>query len=350
MDTKAHSYKKEGKLIYIKKPEVQDLEYTKNLWSDYDTMKDSGGTFEFDARKWEIFYKKMVYPTDGKNFYCLIYDYDNVPVGEASFHGFDSATKIARLNIKIEDKYRNRGYGSEACKLILEYYFYEFGGEIMIDKVISNNAKKGLERLGFEVASRNKNEITYRMSKENFTWRKNLIKRSVAVIVLNGCNLINISMPCEIFNMVNKVYGHDIFDIFIVGEGEKRIKTTSNIFIDVERSMNGDEIYDIVILPLISDINLNLDGLKTFIKEKCNNTEMIFMVENENLSLFQEEILKEIKILDTVIDNSYKYNDGIIDGGKVVVIDNMKNIIKGYLYIINKLCGKRIYDAIIEKL
>lgn len=44
----------------------------------------------------------MVLPTDGRNYYSLVYNYDNQPIGEASFHGYDASTQMAKLNVKIK--------------------------------------------------------------------------------------------------------------------------------------------------------------------------------------------------------------------------------------------------------
>ena len=100
------------------------------LWANEETMQDIGGAYFFPKEKWEMFYKKMVYPTDGKNFYCRNISLKDKPVGEVSFHGYDSITKIARINVKIHYKYRNHGYGERSIKLLLEYYFLEFWGTI----------------------------------------------------------------------------------------------------------------------------------------------------------------------------------------------------------------------------
>ena len=144
-------YMREGKRIYIKQPILEELEFVASLWSDEETMKDIGGVFSFPRSKWEGFYKKMVYPSDGKNFYCLVYLNDGSPIGEVSFHGYDSATKVARFNIKILSKYRNQGFGEEAVKLLLEYFFIEFGGEIIMDSISTEAGVRLAEKMKFSI-------------------------------------------------------------------------------------------------------------------------------------------------------------------------------------------------------
>ncbi len=89
----------------------------------------------------------MVSPTDGRNLYCLVFDYNDNPVGEASFHGYDSITKTARLNVRIENSHRGKGYGSESVHLILECFFNEFGGLYMLDTVSLDENRERLEKL-----------------------------------------------------------------------------------------------------------------------------------------------------------------------------------------------------------
>ncbi|WP_051931602.1 GNAT family N-acetyltransferase [Clostridium sp. KNHs214] len=165
---KKRCFKREGNLIYIKKPQFYELTYVKKLWANEETMKDVGGALDFSKEKWDSWYKKMVEPGDGRNFYCLIYNNEHQSVGEVSFHRYDEINKTAEFNIKIESKYRGRGYANEAMKLMLKYYFYEFGGEVMLDEVINVNGQQALKKFGFEVISSAEESISFRMTKERF--------------------------------------------------------------------------------------------------------------------------------------------------------------------------------------
>lgn len=159
---------KKGKLIYIRKPEFNELDYVSLLWADEDTMKDVGGAIQFPEERRKGWYSKMVYPADGRNFYCLIYNMEDIPVGEVSFHRYNIENKTAEFNVKVQSKYRHRGYGKEAIKLMLDYYFFEFGGEVMMDDVINVNGQKALAKFGFEILSRSRESILFRMTKERY--------------------------------------------------------------------------------------------------------------------------------------------------------------------------------------
>ena len=48
-------YRRDGKKIYIKKPDLIELSYTQRLWNDTDTMADVGKVVDFPRYKWETF-------------------------------------------------------------------------------------------------------------------------------------------------------------------------------------------------------------------------------------------------------------------------------------------------------
>jgi 8-oxo-dGTP pyrophosphatase MutT (NUDIX family)/RimJ/RimL family protein N-acetyltransferase len=162
------NFNRKGNLVYIKQPDFQELDYTAELWSDEETMRDVGGVIPFPLERRETWYRKMVNPTDGKNFYCLIYTLDDVPVGEVSFHRFDDKEGKADFNIKVQSMYRGKGYAKEAIQLLLGYYFYNFGGQVIYDNVANANGQKVLHNFGFEVVSKTGSEVLFIMTKERF--------------------------------------------------------------------------------------------------------------------------------------------------------------------------------------
>lgn len=51
--------------------------------------------------EFQDWFKIMISPGNDKDFYCLIFNMNDEPVGEISFHRFDKNTKTAEFNIKI---------------------------------------------------------------------------------------------------------------------------------------------------------------------------------------------------------------------------------------------------------
>ncbi len=136
----------------LRTPTVSDLPYLRRLWADPATMKEVGGPFEINDERARRWFATMVDPGSGTDRYFLICRMDGTPVGEISFHRYDPPTKTAELNIKIEACRRYQGYGPEALRLLLGYFFGEFGGEVMLDPVAlgNRNGQRAIARFGFE--------------------------------------------------------------------------------------------------------------------------------------------------------------------------------------------------------
>ncbi|MCP4354231.1 MAG: GNAT family N-acetyltransferase [Proteobacteria bacterium] len=135
-------------MITIKKPTMENLDYVSSLWTDEKTMKDVGGIHILEKTDYESFLKKNVDPVDKSRQYFIIFN-DEEPVGEVSFSGYSKATNSAMLNIKIEYSKRRSHYAKDALKLFCDYYFNEFGGEILEDIVSNINGKKFLRKINF---------------------------------------------------------------------------------------------------------------------------------------------------------------------------------------------------------
>lgn len=159
-----------GKNVELKKPSFEELAYVEWLWSDEETMKASGGPITFSEEEKKRWYEIMINPSNGKHLYCLVYNQSNKPVGEVSFHQYDKITKAAEFNIKIAYAERGKGYGSEAAKLLLDYYFNKWNGEIMRDSLAIDNieGQNTVLRFGFDKVYTTKDEFLVAMTKEKF--------------------------------------------------------------------------------------------------------------------------------------------------------------------------------------
>ncbi|MGV3489543.1 MAG: GNAT family N-acetyltransferase [Tuberibacillus sp.] len=156
--------------IFLKQPTFEELDYVAWLWSDEKTMEPVGGVIPFPEEKRADWYRGMVQPGDGRNFYCLIYTSENEKVGEVSFHQFDETQKTAHLNVKIAHAHRGHHYGKKAVLLLLDFYFNMFGGEVMLDDVVNTHsgAKHVLTECGFEELAAENDIIQMSISKERF--------------------------------------------------------------------------------------------------------------------------------------------------------------------------------------
>ncbi len=98
----------------------------------------------------------------------MVYNENQRPVGEISFHCYDENEKSALFNIKIQARYRGKGYAKATMDLMLDYYFNEFGGEVMIDEVINERGIRVLMSYGFEKVDKTEVGILLRLTKDKF--------------------------------------------------------------------------------------------------------------------------------------------------------------------------------------
>lgn len=122
----AKTTEKELLKLYI--PTADELNYRRLLISDENTMAynmgygDNGGaTYHHTA---EQALKWWNYWQNEGNFYAyVVRTSDNVPVGEVSIHfpadyGFPKEKGIGFIGVIIEGKYRCKGYGEDALRLM----------------------------------------------------------------------------------------------------------------------------------------------------------------------------------------------------------------------------------------
>lgn len=334
-------YKREGNNIYIKSPDIDELSFVEKLWGNIENMNTVGGVYSFPKEKWDMFYKKMVYPTDGKNFYCLVYDYNNNAIGEVSFHGYNSATKVARINIKIHYKYRRKGYAKEALRLLLEYYFWDFGGETIIDSVSDEASNNLLKNLGFEVINKFQNKLTYKLEKSKFSLYKKNQKKVVNIISYDEMDILDYSLIVKIFDNANEILGDEYFLI-------KTISFKENINIDNKINIKIDEKLDeldnkkgIYIIPSTNKKSLEVE------EEKFLEILKGIYKEADNILVFDKGkyIIKGLFKNDETL-KKYEYEDK----GKIITSFNYKDKIKACINIIRKNLGEEISEHLLKEI
>lgn len=350
IDTKGR-YRRNGKDVYIKQPEFEELEFVSKLWGDEETMKDIGGTFNFSKEKWSNFYKKMIYPTDGKNFYCLIYNLEDEPVGEVSFHGYDSITKLTRFNVKVLNKYRNHGYGEEAVRLLLEYYFFEFGGGIVMDNVSNPVAIRMLNKIGFQVVRQLKNETTMKLVREDFINNKKYSNKKIGILMYNGMRLSDFSLCYDILGKVNEIKKSNIFDIYGINYNDKVICDDRKINIINLNGEKSKEEPDVLIIP----------GGNPIVKENIKNVLNIIRrcdylcVQGEGIKfLIEGKLIDGMFIPKNQIDiDDKKYikenmliSDNFIDNGRIMLGSSVMGEIEMILSLIDKIAGRELAENV----
>ena len=273
----------------------------------------------------------MVYPSDGKNFYCLVYLNDGSPIGEVSFHGYDSATKVARFNIKILSKYRNQGFGEEAVKLLLEYFFIEFGGEIIMDNISTEAGVRLAEKTKFTIIYNQNGNASVRISKDEFLEQKEESIKNVGFIIHDEMNVLDFTLAKEIFMLSNKIEKKELFKLYEIEasfiSGNKEVK----------------EKIDILFIPDGNNLdNSTLEDLYTkfhYCDYVCIKTDKF------NLNEYHEErkFFRDRKGYESV-------NKNFVDNGKIMISYNLLGEIEMLLGMITKVYGRRLSNNIAKKL
>lgn len=352
-------FSRNGKLIYIRQPEYNELKYTHSLWNDYETMKDIGGVFEFGEEKWSLFYKKMINPTDGKNFYCLVFNNDDEPVGEVSFHGYDSATKVARLNVKIHNKHRNRGYGTEACRLLLEYFFFDFGGNIAMDTLKGDKVIESIYNLGFSQHSKCKGEITYQISRESFLNNRRAEVYNVGFILYDRVENIDFIVTYEYLNKCNNYLEYRLFNTFTLGESH----VTSSSGLVLEPELKLEEVQDINVLVIPGGVSPNdkyiIKKIASYIKVNYKKLDYILCIGGGVLFLAEANMLintsvttsKEyVEIVESLVSTCKVVDKPIVDNGRIVFSSGGIENTGIYSVLIKKLLGEEKANEILENI
>ena len=156
-------------MIFLKKPDDEDVKFIHMLWNDEATMEAVGGSTNMSFNDVKEWYNDMNSTSLKTGLYTLIID-GKKPVGEVSFRGFDEEAREAWFNIKVLSTYRNKGYAVQAAQLILKEFFITFNGSRMLDNLSITNiqGQKFLEKLGFCVIRKTDEEIVYSLEKNTF--------------------------------------------------------------------------------------------------------------------------------------------------------------------------------------
>ena len=334
-------YKREGNKIYIKNPNIEELSFVEKLWGNINNMNNVGGVYKFPKEKWAMFYKKMVYPTDKKNFYCLVYNHNNEAVGEVSFHGYNSATKVARINVKIDYIHRRQGYAKEALSLLLEYYFWDFGGETIIDAVNDESSSKLLDNLGFEVINKFKDKITYKIEKNNFSLYKKEKNKFINIISYDDMDIIDYSLILKVFSDANKYLKEEYFKVNTISFKENVI-INNKIKINIdEKIKESNYLNGVFIIPGSDKNDLQIEEkiFCEYIKNSYRNL--------DNIIAFD----KGKYIIKTILEKHIDFNKNEYqDMGKVITVFSYKEKIKACINIIRKNLGEEIAENLLKEI
>ena len=140
-----------GNRIYLSPRNTEDVEFFTEWLNDFETTDYLGRSGILITIAGEKKYLEENYSPEAT--FVIVTIKDNKMIGTVSLEKIDNINRTATLGIFIGDKdYRDKGYGTESIKLILEYGFkYMNLNNIKLDLMEFNNrALKCYEKCGFK--------------------------------------------------------------------------------------------------------------------------------------------------------------------------------------------------------
>lgn len=111
-------------------------------------------TYEEFLKDWKRYYFDGSNPGRGRCFVILVED---EPIGQVNYNEIDQRNRSVELDIIIaKDIHKNRGYGTDALKILTDYLFEHMGIEICWIDVIAKNPRaiRAYEKAGFQKVKR----------------------------------------------------------------------------------------------------------------------------------------------------------------------------------------------------
>ena len=151
------------------KDEISLLKNDKEYFENYLNLK-YYADFEFEEDGWMQKQFKLFKKSRSKLPWCSIWVItsakDKAIIGTINFKNSPYKTKVVEVGFFINPNYRNNGYASTALKLLSDWAFTNKVKTITAQTDKSNIAsQKVLEKNGFQIDKKSKNEIFYLKNK-----------------------------------------------------------------------------------------------------------------------------------------------------------------------------------------
>ncbi len=154
--------------IHLQPVELSLLnDYYKDFEMDPDIFMDMSlfHEYQYSAEKVEAYFNKLKSQKDRVNFLIML---NEKPIGEIGLKHIDNSAKRCEMSIHLQnDRVKNKGFGTQAERLIIEYAFNKIGiKEILANSVLKNTRSQHiLEKVGFKETERDGTFIYYKLSR-----------------------------------------------------------------------------------------------------------------------------------------------------------------------------------------
>ena len=141
----------------------QEFEYDPDTFSDHTTP----GAYVYEEGRVDALFEK--HSASGKPHFAVIYDGE--VVGDVYFKHIDRAKKQCELGIHLKnDRFKNKGIGTKAEILALEYAFQTLGMETVLADALIKNTRSChvLEKAGFTKTNMDDKFCYFKCEKEKW--------------------------------------------------------------------------------------------------------------------------------------------------------------------------------------
>lgn len=151
-----------GTKVNLRPFETKDIEYMEECLKDFEVIKLTGSPMAIDNALIKNWYSTRNEQVDRLDL-AIIDKCNNRVVGEVVINEYDEVNNSMNYRILMGPKGRNRGLGTEATKLILDYVFLNTDLNQLTLSVYAFNprAKRVYEKTGFVLESINEAELEF---------------------------------------------------------------------------------------------------------------------------------------------------------------------------------------------
>lgn len=178
----------EGEKVVLRPFKDDDFPFIEECLRDTEVMKLTGSNMDFDRERESIlhWYNTRNEQTDRLDL-AIVDQSQGILVGEVVVNLYDEKNHSMNFRILIGPRGRNRGLGTEATQLIIDYVFKNTSLNQLTLSVFDFNprAKYVYEKVGFIMDSIDEKELEFegtwidsinmKLTRENWTKRKNLL-------------------------------------------------------------------------------------------------------------------------------------------------------------------------------
>lgn len=155
-----------GQKCYLSPIDINDNEKYTQWWNDPETVRYLPNNWVITAEK----EKENLISKSKSHHYSIIDNDTNELVGEVCFVDINNVNRCAEISVMIGNiKYRNKGYGKEALKLLIEYGYQSLSLNCIFLKVYEKNviAIKCYTSVGFKQSGMIRQGAYYNQSYDN---------------------------------------------------------------------------------------------------------------------------------------------------------------------------------------